>query len=250
MRPLDKGSVPTNADGSNKTVNDYDNWRLDLITRIEYICAYCNMPLSHQLQVEHVVPKKPKPGNPAGDPLAWENMLLACGPCNNSKDNHPVEEIYLPEVHNSHLPFEGDFQTIDKKQHGIIVPRNSGLNDPQKQKAKKSIECFGWDKIDNRAAVVDIRSLKRGEAREMVAVQKWSYDQNKGTDITKAAEVVATSARITGFFSLWYEVFADEPEAMKALTDNSIIKGTGNCFDPTLNYKPVPRNPGNTKDPF
>ncbi len=62
MRPIHKGPCPLLANGVRKTASNYKDWRLDLIDRIGYYCAYCNMPLSHQLNVEHVVPKVPVPG--------------------------------------------------------------------------------------------------------------------------------------------------------------------------------------------
>ena len=66
------------------------------------------MPLNHSLQVEHVVPKNSPAGYIVGDALAWDNMLLACGPCNTAKSNKPVDFVtyYFPEEHNILLPFQ------------------------------------------------------------------------------------------------------------------------------------------------
>ncbi|HWV70419.1 MAG TPA: HNH endonuclease [Pseudosphingobacterium sp.] len=107
MRPIDKGSRPQLA-GKNLEVKSYAEWRKHLIDRIGYYCSYCNIPLSHSLNIEHVVPKVPRDGENAGDYLQWENVLLACGPCNNKKGNNPIkpDQLYLPENNNTFISFQ------------------------------------------------------------------------------------------------------------------------------------------------
>jgi len=255
MRPLDKGGVPTLADGTPMKPTDYKNWRKPLIDRIGYYCAYCNQPLSNSLQVEHVIPKNPSLGYVAGDPLAWDNMLLACGPCNNAKSNHPIDPVthYLPEEHNSHLPFVITPVTSSGNEHAIVAAR-AGLTATQDQKAKRTIALLELDNIDERDAIVDIRSIRRRDTIAAVNANKEQFDEAKLSptfNLNAAAERVALQAKISGFFSLWYEAFANEPEVMKRLIDLTIIKGTAqNCFDPANGYKPIPRNPVNATDPI
>ena len=78
MRPIDKGPVPLRDDGTPKVVNNYKDWRRDLLKRIGPYCCYCNIPLYDSPQVEHVIAQDIDPAK-AND---WDNMLLACGPCN------------------------------------------------------------------------------------------------------------------------------------------------------------------------
>lgn len=251
MRPLDKGTTPLDGGGIPVVVTKYENWRASLIERIGYYCAYCNQPLSHSLQVEHVIPKKPPVGVVAGPALDWDNMLLACGPCNNAKGNIPVDAntYYLPEEHNTHLPFSVVVNA--NPEHAIIEPR-AGLNPTQDDKAKKTIKLLGLDVIDNRRAVVDIRSLKRRSAMLSVQSARQVYDIAVASPTYNAilvAEDIARRASDCGFFSLWFEEFINVPLVMQKLTDNSIIKGTAtNCFDPHNGYQPIPRNPGNAAD--
>lgn len=254
MRPLDKGLTPI-VNGVPKTVTEYGAWRLYLIDRIGYYCAYCNMPLSEQLQVEHVVAKVPAPGAPAGSLLDWQNMLLSCGVCNRAKSNQTSNTTlhYLPESHNTHLPFEVTTH-LTEPDVSIVVSRKQGLNSAQTSKAKRTIKLFALDVFDKRDKVVDIRWLKRNEAIIMVNLMYKSYLEAKKspTYIAKdLANSMAYAAKVTGFFSLWYEKFINEPELMEALTNNSIIKGTAtNCFDAANGFKPINRNPSITSDPF
>lgn len=253
MRPLDKGVTPLDAAGSPIVVTEYGNWRSYLISSIGYYCVYCNQPLSHSLQVEHVIPKTPTAGIIPGALLAWNNMLLACGPCNNAKDNSPITAAtyYLPEEHNTHLPFSiiihGD------PEHAIVEER-PGLNPAQSQKAKDTIALLELNSIDKRKKVVDIRSLKRKAAIISVDSARKVYDMAVASPTYNAiivAEDIAQRAKESGFFSLWYEEFVNEPLIMEKLTDNSIIKGTATiCFDPLNGYKPIPRNPVNLADPI
>jgi hypothetical protein len=253
MRPLNKGNTPTDSAGNPISPTDYKSWRKALIDRIGTYCAYCNMPIKHALQVEHVVPKNPPAGYTVGDPLAWSNMLLACGPCNNAKGNTPVDTItyYLPEEHNTHLPFSIVINA--NPDHAIVIER-AGLNANQHQKAQDTIELLELHNIDERPAIVDIRSLKRKAAILSVQSARQVYDMAVASP-TYDANIVATDIAIraadSGYFSLWYEEFMNEPLVMEKLTDNSIIKGTEpNCFDPANGYNPIHRNPANEADPI
>lgn len=254
MRPIDKGATPKDAAGNDKTVTNYQSWRADLIDTVGYYCVYCNMPLSHSLQVEHVVAKKAQAGAVAGDLFAWDNMVLACGPCNRAKSNKPISaaDYYLPEEHNTHLPFI----SIDHPKyatHAVIVSR-LGMLAHQTAKANSTIQLLDLDEIDRRAKVVDLRSQKRKEAQIAVGLAKDMFDSIKVLPPQAqddGAKGIATWAKGIGFFSLWYEAFQHEPLVMKWLTDNSIIKGTAaNCFDAANGYQPVPRNPADLHDPI
>jgi hypothetical protein len=252
MRPLDKGCCPTDNQENPITVNDYEKWRLYLIDRIGYYCAYCNIPLSHSLQVEHVVPKDPPSGYVPGDPLAWDNMLLACGPCNRGKWNTPIDfaNYYFPEQNNSSIPFK----VIVSPQNplaAIVVPREPLLPN-QLLKAAETIKLTNLDNIDIREKIVDLRWKKRRDAMNIVDAAYNLYQAaitSAGTNLIRVARNVATMAISTGFFSIWYEKFIDEPEVMQALIDPNIIPGTAqNCFDATNGYKLIPRNPTDAID--
>ena len=248
MRPLDKGISPTDAFGNAIMPTDYKNWRLALVKRIGYYCVYCNQPLSHSLQVEHVIPKNPLAGFTPGDPISWDNMLLACGPCNNAKSNTPIDSntYYLPEEHNTHLPFTIEVAAIP--EHAIVTAKN-GINPIQVQKADLTIDLLELAAIDLRNNVVDIRSQKRKDAMIAVSSNRQLFDlarQAPAFNVVQVAQLIKTQAVVTGFFSLWYDAFTDVPEVLQALIT---INGTDpNCFDAANGYRPIPRNPTNLTD--
>ena len=250
MRPLDKGPIPTDDQGTPIVVTNYANWRLKLIDRIGYYCAYCNMPLSHSLQVEHVVPKNPNGINP-GDPLAWDNMLLACGPCNNAKSDDPIDFVtyYFPEEHNTLFPFR--IRTNATNDAAFVYPV-TGLNAVQQLKAELTIGLTGLNVRDNRNNVVDIRWKRRKDAISAVDAAYDIYQELKLSPVfnaSKSALNLVEIAKPCGFFSLWFERFEAEPEVMEALVKG--LPGTAAvCFDPLNGYRPIHRNLANVADPF
>ena len=186
--------------------------------------------------------------------LDWENMLLACGPCNNKKGNRPVSPAiqYLPEEHNTLLAFDIVAHSIH--DDAAIVKPAPGLLNVQQKKAAATIKLLGLDKIDRRQKVVDIRWKKRRDA--MIAVEAnhklfLQATHSPTYDSAAAAQCIAEIAKPTGFFLLWFKAFADQPSVMEKLIDNTIIPGTAqNCFDKANGYCLLLRNPGNLADPF
>ena len=253
MRPLDKGSCPTDDSGSQIAVTDYTFWRKRLIDRIGCYCAYCNMPLSHNLQVEHVVPKHPPAGYAQGDPLKWDNMLLACGPCNNAKGNTPIDfdDYYFPENNNTLLPFQ--IRIHPEHADAAIVQKAEGLTLIQQGKAEKTIALLGLATIDRRNNIVDIRWKKRKEAIIAVNTAFELYQQlsEKIGNALIAIPHLVQSAKHVGFFGLWFEKFKNEPEVIQAFLNPDMIPGTAQeCFDATDGYKPQYRNRNRAIDPI
>jgi HNH endonuclease len=241
MRPIDKGNCPQ-INGMDKTVATYIDWRADLIARIGYYCVYCNMALSHQLHVEHVVPKVPMAGETAGELLKWDNMLLACEKCNRAKSNENSNETihYLPEYQNGLLVFSGIMTPL--RIDALVVGQRPGLNATQQIKAQATIGLFEWQNVDTRGAIVDIRWLKRYNvqievlaARDLLEMAKRSptYDANL------AGRLVATQASGGGFFMLWFHEFINEPEVLRWLVHPDLFPGVKqSCFDP-ITYLPI-----------
>ncbi|MCT1526075.1 HNH endonuclease [Sphingobacterium lactis] len=250
MRPIDKGETPKKS-GQDIVVKDYGDWRAHLIERVGYYCVYCNVPLSHSLNVEHVVAKAPREGQPAGDYLAWENMLLACGPCNGAKGNQPTDKdtLYLPEFNNTLMAFE-IVENPDNPKAAKVIPKE-GLSKSQRQRALNTIDLLGLDVIDNRAKVVDIRWRKRKAAMLAADAAYLLYGQIKLSNpdlIPKASEYIARNAAEIGFFGIWFSVFKDEPTVIERLLDPDIIPGTAKeCFN-AEDYTYQFRNPESDED--
>jgi hypothetical protein len=241
MRPIDKGSCPQ-IDGTDKTVADYKDWRADLIARIGYYCVYCNMALSHQLHIEHVVPKVPLPGHAAGNLLAWDNMLLACEKCNRAKSNENSNETihYLPEYQNGLLVFSAN--TTALRADALLVEPQAGLSAAQQIKALATIGLFEWQNVDTRGAIVDIRWLKRYNVQIEVLAARNLLEMAKLSptyDADLAGRLVATQASGGGFFMLWFHEFINEPEVLRWLIHPDLFPGVKqSCFEP-ITHLPI-----------
>jgi hypothetical protein len=230
------------VNGIAKVVADYKDWRQDLLDCLGNWCCYCNMPLTDSPQVEHVSPKNPQPGHAAGAYLDWENMVLACGPCNRAKSNKPILEahFYMPDTHNTHLVFEY-FVVLHPIRPGkfACIPRPNAHAQIDEDRAKRTIELCKLDTIkkgDDRAT--DLRWHYRFEA--------WTYAQDCKADWDEwgkqmAAQFIPLLTKVAlgkGFFSVWLQVFDQVPVVCQALI--KAFPGTANCFD--VDGRPIPRN--------
>lgn len=73
MRPVDKGSVPTDNNGQPKQYSEYQQARPDLIKRLGEYCSFCEGRIAANLAVEHILPKSLHPQLA----LCWDNFLMA-----------------------------------------------------------------------------------------------------------------------------------------------------------------------------
>lgn len=68
----------------------------NLLYRDDYKCQYCNkfFPQGKDLTLDHVIPKKD------GGKRSWQNIVIACHPCNNKKSHHyhmrPIKPPHKP----------------------------------------------------------------------------------------------------------------------------------------------------------
>ena len=85
MRPVNRGTPPTDASGKEISFEEYNDAREDLVHRIGAYCSYCELPQPTP-DVEHVQPKSLRPTLR----LVWKNFLLACKSCNSIKQDKPV----------------------------------------------------------------------------------------------------------------------------------------------------------------
>lgn len=61
--------------------------RRTVLARDRYTCQYCGrQPGKAQLTVDHVVPRS------RGGKTVWENVVIACGPCNRRKGDRTPQE--------------------------------------------------------------------------------------------------------------------------------------------------------------
>jgi hypothetical protein len=252
MRPISKGTTPQ-VNGTEKVVSDYKDWRGDLVNQLGNYCCYCNMVLNDSPQVEHVVPQLPQAGHPAGAALAWENLLLACGPCNRAKSNQPVSTSthYLPDVANTHLAFQYiivDYPQRPNSKGCIPIPRN--VPGVIREKANETIALCRLDFVGVNPRVTDLRWKYRFEAWYAAnalwkpAWEKWGC--SKSADFIP---LLIDTASAKGFFSIWFEAFDDVPDVKSALI--AAFPGTHRAsFSAAPPYSPQFRNSEDTADPI
>ena len=243
MRPIDKGACPLDEKGNPKTVSDYKDWRQDLIDAIGNWCCYCNMTLTDSPQVEHVVPKNPKSGEVKGAELDWENLLLACGPCNRGKTNNPIhsDTHYIPDFHNTDMVFRN--VVLD---HPEKVGRKTCLPFPAKsaavdlEKAEATIKLFVLHQIKTKdVRAIDLRWHYRFEAWTAALLWKAHWDSFGQSQKIEFAQLLVTAASSKGFFSVWMQIFEKDPFIRLALIE--AFKGTSrDCYDGNGNA--IPRN--------
>lgn len=253
MRPVERGNIPQIA-GADKTVTDYKDWRQDLLDRIGNYCSYCNMVLNDSPQVEHVVPKKPQAGQPAGALLAWDNMLLACGTCNRAKGNHPNSTAthYIPDTNNTHLIFDYVVRFINNPKKGtqavcIPIPKST-LNGNQQTKAQNTIDLCKLNALTVNPRATDLRWKYRFEAwhsANLIWKKQWDDWGNKRPNDFIPLLIDAATSR--GFFSIWFEAFNDIPEAKNALI-NGFVGTDSTSFQNVSPFDPQPRNLNNPID--
>lgn len=93
MRPIVKGPSPQDQYLHYRDALD------DLTERVGYFCSYCEQPIKHATEVEHVQPKSLEPELER----SWENLLLSCKSCNSTKGNEPVnlDQVAIPDRDNT-----------------------------------------------------------------------------------------------------------------------------------------------------
>ena len=250
MRPIERGQVPKNDDKMSKTVTDYRNWRKDLIERLGNYCSFCEMRLNDSPQVEHVVAQNLDPKLA----LKWTNLLLACGPCNRAKSNHPCppQTHYLPTRHNTFLPFLFSITTNPRQSNeaASFVVVNTNLQANQQIKAQNTLSLCQLDTdftaIGSEQRVTDLRWRYRLEAIKKAKMCRQDWDdwahQTVPTQFIRLLIAVAKG----GFWSVWFKVFEDVQAIREALVTEFVGTAT-TCFDNTT-YAPIPRNPTDATD--
>ena len=98
MRPVNKGKSPY------QKINDYSEALPYLEKRLGGYCSYCEFPIKHVPEVEHIASKAN-----GGDRTDWNNLLLGCKYCNTRKGKktslEDVDEYIWPDRDNTALAY-------------------------------------------------------------------------------------------------------------------------------------------------
>lgn len=244
MRPIEKkhpGDIVHYKDSHGNTIAHviqanyqiYGDAKLPLTASIERCCSYCEgIREVDALEVEHVVAR-----SQGGSKTEWNNLLLGCKLCNTVKSTKDIKDnIHWPHLNNTFLDF-----IYDEAGRVKVNPRLPELSKIRAQNLY-DIVCLGRDNTD--ATPKDYRWLRRYEAWNKATDAKTKFEAGKWSE-----DDVIDLAKITGYWSVWFTVFAGIDAILSRLISD--FAGTcPSCFDPNDHYKPIPRNPDNIEDPI
>lgn len=197
MRPVDKGRPQ-------RTYSTYGDARHDLAQKIGYYCSYCEMKVFHSIEVEHVLPQ-----NQGGSVIDWNNFLLSCKYCNTIKSDHNKNLVdYLwPDLDNTDLAFL-------YSENKVIEPKTSLANNLTLL-AQKTIRLTGIDRIPGgiEPTQADTRWRSRKEAWDLAKTRLAGWMNCLHPELAKA---IGTCS-LNGHYSIWCEVFKNEPIVLKEI---------------------------------
>jgi len=224
LRPVVKGEVPKNKDGTDIVFKEYGEAKRFLIDRIGKYCSYCETRINSNLAVEHVRPKKKVPELE----LSWDNFLLACSSCNSTKgdDDIILADYFWPDIENTFLYFLYDGCGLVK-----VKP---GLTPQQETKARETIKLTGLGKpapkpnTKEYKKASDLRVEHRLEAWKKANTHLKLFENapidNKQQLILYLVDIVESS----GFWSIWITVFENHQDVKRALVNG--ILGTNKDY--------------------
>ena len=225
MRPIDKGKSPYS------NISCYSEAKPFLCRTIGEYCCYCEFPISHVPEIDHVVSK-----SKAGGLTDWNNLLLSCKYCNTRKgdavDKKNVDDYMWPDEYNTGIAFSY------KEPRPCINKKELEQMDPSGDAARKA------EKIFNLVKLGEVPDGKQQDAREKYK-RYWKREETRvhakdcltllkdsikdGRPISEnVKKVIVDSAVADGFFSVWMSVFQDFPEILKEFI--SSFTGTNSRF--------------------
>lgn len=211
MRAVEKGNAPS-------VYTHYGQARKDLTDAIGWYCSYCEMGIRHMIEVEHVIPIEN-----GGDPLDWDNFLLACKYCNRTKWYRNLNRGgYLwPDRDNTDLAFEYNEATA-------IVPRTGTGVDIE---ATATIDLMGLDRYPGGPippTLADSRHIHRLDAWRVIKLSLANWQELPEPAM---ARQIGIAAGKTGFYSAWMTVFAGIDDVLDQIVAS--FTGTYTASDAT-----------------
>lgn len=221
MRPINRGLIPKNQDGTNKVYTSYGQAKDDLRERLSSFCSYCEMNIDNQPDVEHVSPKS-KNTHLVNE---WSNFLLGCKTCNTIKDNNNDNRdgYVFPDIKNTSFLFEYSEKDVKVKDD---------LFNDIKVLATATFDLVKLDRKLDTSNRIDDRAFAR--------LNSWNKAQEALKDFSELPENEAmirqTARSCNGFFSMWIQIFKDYPKVKKVILEN--VSGTAlECYDENYNPK-------------
>ena len=221
MRPVNRGLISKNEDGTDKVYTSYKQAKDDLKNALGNYCSYCEMGIENQVDIEHVIPKN----HDSSLENDWNNFLLACKSCNVIKsDNNTTRNGYVfPDIQNTSFLFEYSVNNVKVKED---------LSADVKVLATATFNLVKLDRKSDTSDMTDDRAFAR--------LNSWNKAQEALKDFLELpnhdAMIRQTARSCNGFFSMWIQIFKDYPEVKKAILEN--VSGTAiECYDENYNPK-------------
>ncbi len=195
----------------------------DLADRLGLFYSYCEQPIQHAPEIEHVQPKSLEPDLER----SWDN--LGCSSCNKTKSNNPVDltRVAMPDTDNT-------FRGLEFLEGGKIE-LSPHLNDEQTELMRQVVGLVRLDRHpdastkDGRPTDRDKRAKLRNDVW-ILANRYRGYIEQRELNPEIHGKFVGDVARSNGFFSVWMTVFRDYPDMLKRFLQ--IFPGTdADCFD-------------------
>jgi hypothetical protein len=229
MRPIDKKKP-------HKKQSSYKNYANDLINQTLKYCHFCEMPILNAPSVEHIKPQKCIENHDKYKNLRnhWTNLLLICNYCNSNKKNVDLKtyNYYWPQKNN----------TLKIFKYLPLVPNVINLSQNQSIKAQNTLDLYKINKITKSDGTSDSRFIERLKVISNAIECLKEFQKN-----TITVNAIVRNALSSGFFSVWYEVFKNEPQVLKILFIE--FKVPLSCYN-NINFNLLDRNPLDLIDPL
>ncbi|TKI05690.1 HNH endonuclease [Martelella alba] len=180
-------------------ITDYKSYLSSLLTAYGNYCSYCER--MDKVDVEHVVPKS----HARHLEVDWHNLLLGCPRCNRDfKKNRNTSRVgYV-------WPDEDNTYTLLKYHADGRVEPAAGLPRPLQKRVLATLNLVC---LDDSTKVQKPLCLGRRTAFQIAEMVKQNYLAGNQT-----LEEIKDFVR-AGHWSVWYTVFRDIPEVMRALAE-------------------------------
>ena len=203
MRCVERGPAPHDEAGLPVDFAQYQDAAPYLKQRLGRYCSFCERVVRVSLAVEHKLPKRHHPDLER----SWDNFLLACGNCNSMKGTQVagVTEVLWPDS-------DDTFGALEYLESGRIQPRHAPAVNTEAC-AAATLRLVGLDR-ELFSSNTDHRWIDRLEVWSQAVA---SREQVMANDTPALRRLVTDSAAAIGGFSIWMEVFRDDPAMRQAL---------------------------------
>lgn len=229
---------PVNKRARNRLYSPYSAAKPALLAAMGAHCSYCERAGDPQdLHVEHIYPAGAHPARST----KWNNFLVSCNTCNTYKRHHlgdgrqrSLLARYLwPHLDNTARAF------VYKSTGEVEV--SSNVPAPLKRAAELTIDMTGLLLSPAKATGYE----KVGVAYDGASKRSQVWGQASGfkqqfllAPTASNAAVIADGASNIGYFSIWMEVFRDQPMVRQELI--RAFKADPKCFHASTTA-PVPK---------